>query len=153
VQELSPIFFIASPALLIAFACVACLIADKNARAALATRRRSLLWCLALPGPAFLLLFYSLVLHMHDRLGEWPQSIGNDGFPLALDVHAAIAFNFFLWFLLFTVFVWPVMMLAALLVSRWRDRLAHVVALGLSFWLCWPLILLAPSGFLYWWWD
>lgn len=146
------LFLMASPALLIALVCLSVLLTHRNGLPVGTAQRKTLQWCSVLPGPGFLLLFYSLVLHMHSSLGGWPASIGNEGFPPALNLHASLTFNAFYWFLLFTVFVWPILMLGGLLLRR-RLRLAQIVAFGLSFWACWPLILLAPSGFLYWWWD
>src|SRR5262245_50988102 len=37
----------------------------------------------ALPGILMLALFYSLVIHMHQSLGRWPTSIGENGFSPA----------------------------------------------------------------------
>jgi hypothetical protein len=36
------------------------------------------------PSFIMLVLFYSLAVHMHRSLGEWPASIGERGFPAAL---------------------------------------------------------------------
>ena len=77
-----------------------------------------------LPYLLALLLFYSLVIHMHQSLGGWP-GIGTDGFPQALLIHAKIQGFYISYLLLFTIFVVPAIILVCLLVSRWRHLVVY----------------------------
>ena len=100
-----------------------------------------------------LLLFYSLAIHMHQSLDGWPESIGTDGFPSALLMHAQIQEFYISYLLLFTIFVVPAIILVCLLVSRWRHLIVYFVLHLVSLPVCYVLMQLAPEGYLYWWWD
>jgi hypothetical protein len=105
--------------------------------------------------PAFLMLtlFFSLAIHMHHRLGGWPSSIGEGGFPARLVAHAHAAMNFFSALCLVSIFVWPVAFLLCLFVRGWRGVLFYLGVYALCCCLCFGAMLLAPSQFLNWWWD
>ncbi len=107
----------------------------------------------ALPSLFMLGLFYSLAIHMRIALGGWPKSIGNNGFPDALDFQAGLAGTLCLsmfWLSLFTV---APAILVCLIVAPWRRLAVYFGLHAVFFSLCWGLMLLAPSPFLYWWWD
>jgi len=106
-----------------------------------------------LPGLAMLGLFYSLAVHMHQSLGGWPTSIGEHGFPSPLVTHAGIATGFFTVLLLASVFAWPIALVVCALVRRWRGGIFYLGVYALSCLVCFIAMLLAPSQFLYWWWD
>lgn len=106
-----------------------------------------------LPYLLALLLFYSLAVHMHQILGGWPESIGTNGFPAALLIHEKILSAYITCLLLFTVFVVPVIILASLLITRWRYLVFYFVVHLVSLPVCYGLMQLAPKGYLYWWWD
>jgi hypothetical protein len=105
--------------------------------------------------PALLMvsLFYSLAIHMHQTLGAWPTSIGERGFPAPLVTHCYIATNYFGVMILVSIFVWPVAFLVCALIRRWRVCIYYLGAYALSCLVCFGAMLLAPSQFLYWWWD
>ena len=42
----------------------------------------------ALPCLLWILMFYSLAVHMYQSLGAWPEVIGESGFPAALIWHS-----------------------------------------------------------------
>ena len=107
----------------------------------------------ALLGLSMAALFYSLALHMYCRLGGWPSSIGDGGFPSLLVAHGHIAFDFFYLIFMTTVFVWPGAFLACLAVPRWRVAALYLGSYALASLLCYGLLLLAPPKFLNWWWD
>lgn len=107
----------------------------------------------ALPALTMLGLFYSLAIHMHRSLGRWPSSIGMDGFPASLTIHANIAAGYFSILLLVGIFVWPVVFLLCLFVRRWRRCLYYLGVYALACFVCFGAMLLGPSPFLYWWWD
>jgi hypothetical protein len=104
------------------------------------------------PALVMLVLFYSLAIHMHVVLGSWPV-INTHGFPPRLLSHAAIAESFFSGWMLFMMFIWPLVFIACLSVHRLRPYLLYVGAHALAFLVCLGGMLLAPSGFLGWWWD
>ena len=105
------------------------------------------------PGLSMLGLFYSLVLHMHWRLGRFPGSIGNNGFPASLSRHGDWTWTYCSVLSGGSLFAVPALILIALAVPRWR-RWAIVPAVhGLTLLACWGLMLLAPNAFLHWWWD
>jgi len=105
------------------------------------------------PNLLMLVLFYSLAVHMYQSLGDWPASIGGEGFSPLLIAHAGIATNYLVILLLLTVFIWPVTLLLCALVRRWRGLVSYLGIYGLSYAVSCGLMLLAPSGFLNWWWD
>lgn len=100
----------------------------------------------------FLLLFVSLALHMRTSLGAWPETIGMHGFPDALRMHANVA----LWLfgsLMIGVILFPAALGACALVPKLRNGLRGVLAWAGCTLLAWGLMSLAPTEFLYWWWD
>lgn len=138
---------------MIAIGSLVYLFGSKTTRNAVLAGRKSILTCLATPGLLFLLLFFSLAVHMHSSFGKWPKAIGNHGFSPALNAHAELGGYYCSWFSLFTPFAWPVVVAIFAIVTRLRRYLPHVLALGVSFWISFPWMFLAPSGFVYWWWD
>ncbi len=107
----------------------------------------------ALPALMMLGLFYSLAVHMHQSLGAWPSSIGERGFPAPLVTHAHIAGFYFSIVLLVSIFAWPAIFLLCLVVRRWRGCVYYLGVYAFSSLVCFGAMLLAPSQFLYWWWD
>ena len=107
----------------------------------------------ALPGLIMVMSFYALALHMHTTLGGWPASIGEAGFPPVLVKHANWTFWYFVVMTLTIGIVWPVVLAVCSLVPRLRRFLAHLSLFAGSFAVCFGLMLLGPSQFLYWWWD
>ena len=105
-----------------------------------------------LPGLTMLVLFYSLAIHMRERLGAWPESIGEHGFSSALVIHCAIAVSFYI-ALFLTVPVLPIPILACLMVDGWRRFAIYFVTYGGSLFLCLLLMQFAPEKFLVWWRD
>ena len=114
---------------------------------------RAALALTALPALMMLGLFYSLAIHMHQSLGAWPSSIGERGFPAPLVTHAHIAAFYFSIVLLVSIFAWPAIFLLCLVVRRWRGCVYYLGVYAFSSLVCFGAMLLAPSQFLYWWWD
>lgn len=141
------------PSLLIAIGSLVYLFGSKSARNAVVTTWKSSATCAVLPGLLFLLLFFSLAFHMHNSLGKWPERIGNQGFSRALNTHAEVAFCYFTWFFLFAIIAWPILVGLFAVIKNARRYLSQIIALGVSFWIFVPCIFMAPSDFLYWWWD
>lgn len=106
-----------------------------------------------LPGLVMAGLFYSLAIHMRQSLGAWPASLGTRGFPSPLITHADIAGQYFSVLLLICMFGWPVACVLSALIRRWKGALFYLGVFALSCSVCFGTMLLAPSGFLYWWWD
>ena len=98
-------------------------------------------------------LFYSLAIHMHQSLGAWPQSIGEAGFSDGLVAHVHAAISCFYSVLQATLFLWPVAFVVCLLVRPWRRGTFYLGVHVLAFALCYGLMQLAPSPFLWWWRD
>lgn len=105
------------------------------------------------PALLMLTLFYSLAIHMHQSLGGWPTSIGERGFPSALMIHSALATGYFSILVLASVLAWPVAVLACMGIRRCRFMLNYLGMYALSCLVCYVAMSLAPSPFLYWWWD
>ena len=61
--------------------------------------------------PLVVVLFYSLAIHMHRRLGAWPETLGDRGFPEGLSLHADLALGAFGALLLGCLLVLPVALL------------------------------------------
>ncbi len=106
-----------------------------------------------MPGVVMVGTFYALALHMHATLGGWPKAIGEAGFPPALVKHANWTFWYFEAMILTVLFAWPVALAVCSLISRLRHFMAHLSLFAGSSALCFGLMLLGPSQFLYWWWD
>src|SRR5687767_2084726 len=107
----------------------------------------------ALPSLVMLGMFYSLAIHMRVRLGAWPQSIGDRGFPPALSAHGNLASDYGTLLLLGSMVIVPLGILTCLLVARWRPFARYFGLFALLYVVCWGLMLLAPAPFLNWWWD
>jgi|GEM_PF-1328891 len=99
------------------------------------------------------LSFFSLAVHMRLSLGEWPQSIGNDGFSSALIIHQDIAGLFFGALLLGMFFVWTPVALVSCFSKRLRTSLKYQGIFAVASMSTFGLTFLAPSDFLNWWWD
>ena len=106
-----------------------------------------------LPGVILLVLFYSLAGHMFLSLGQWPDSIGEHGFPRLLSVHASLSKGCFTFLYLLTVYVSPGVLLFLLASKPWRKFSLCLVAHVITFWVVYGCILLAPAQFLSWWWN
>ena len=106
-----------------------------------------------LPSMFFLTTFYSLAVHMRLSLGDWPDRIGTEGFPLELVQHVEITAFVFGWTLLGFVFALPVVMLACVGIARGRRFVFYLGTSGIAFALVQGLIAIAPAPFLNWWWD
>lgn len=104
--------------------------------------------------PAFLMcaLFYSPAIHMHQRLGNWPDSIGEQGFPATLSVHAEFVRQCFG---IFVIAVGCALCLgwSCMLIPRWRAPTRYVRVFALGSLASLAVMLLAPTRFLNWWWD
>ena len=99
------------------------------------------------------ILFCSLAIHMHQRLGGWPERIGTHGFAPGLLLHDKIQALYLSYLFGFSIFVAPFLTLVCLIIDRWRFLvpyfLVHIVSLPVFL----GLMQLAPKGYLYWWWD
>ena len=102
----------------------------------------------ALPSVLMLLLCYSLAIHMHQSLGDWPSSIGQRGFPPELVTHSDLAEKYFMLLLYLSALAWPVAVLACLVVRRWRRFVPYFAIHASSYIVAWGLLLLAPARFL-----
>lgn len=105
------------------------------------------------PGLLMAASFYALALHMHAGLGGWPDSLGEDGFPPGLLLHAKLATGFFSALLLAMLLAWPVALALCLAIAKGRRFISHLSLVGASFALGLGLMLLGPAQFLVWWWD
>jgi hypothetical protein len=106
-----------------------------------------------LPGLSMLGLFYSLVVHMRWRLGRFPESIGNHGFPASLSHHGEWTWTCVSVLTGGSLVAIPTLILVSLVVRRWRRWAILPVIHGLTLLAAWGLMLLAPNAFLHWWWD
>ena len=105
------------------------------------------------PAMLMLVLFYSLAIHMHLGLGNWPSGIGELGFPAALVTHAHVTTIYYIGFILISIFAWPLAFILCFLVGRWTPRLYYLGLYALACLLCAGAMALAPSPFLNWWLD
>ena len=106
-----------------------------------------------LPGLSMLGLFYSLVVHMRWRLGRFPESIGNHGFPASLSHHGEWTWTCVSVLTGGSLIAVPALLLVTLAVPRWRRWAILLLIHGLTLLAAWGLMLLAPNAFLHWWWD
>ena len=106
----------------------------------------------ASPGLLALLTVFSLALHLHSSLGDWPGNIGTEGFTQALLTHYNIAAWLFTAAILLAIGM-PLVILVCALAPRLRAQMIYPSLCGVACWLCLFLTTLAPSGFLDWWWD
>lgn len=115
-------------------------------------RSRPWIWLVALPGVVSTAAFYSLALHMYQRLGEWPRSMGTHMLPPELVTHFEIAGGAFT-FAAILAMVLPLVLMVFALVPRLRAQIAYPALCGITVWAGLLSTFLAPSGFLSWWWD
>ena len=151
--------FYLSPIVLVQLSGVVCVIwstwwlLEKNENGIRRYRQsKSNLLFLFFPGLINLTAFYSLALHMYLSLGDWP-GIGTEGFPDALLVHDALmSYPYFISLFFPLILFGPLWIIFFLIkpIRPWLDKLA---AFGVSCVVSALLTQLAPSGFLYWFWD
>ena len=106
-----------------------------------------------LPSLVTLGLYYSLAIHMHRALQDWPTSIGERGFPPPLLLHANVATGYCQCWILATIFGVPLVSVLCALVRPWRSLLPYVGLYIFAFIISCLLAFLAPPRFLEWWWD
>jgi hypothetical protein len=86
-------------------------------------------------------------------LGGWPTTIGTQGFPPGLIVHADMTFVFVYGVFILSYFILPVAIFVCLLAANLRRFVPYpLISLVLLF-LGDGLIQLAPGPFLIWWLD
>lgn len=100
-----------------------------------------------------LLLYYSLAIHMYFALGQWPESIGERGFPVGLVIHANVQMFYFIGLMLIAICVLPWSALAFHFKPRLRVFSLYCIGASAVFFLSFALMQIAPPKFLYWWWD
>jgi hypothetical protein len=106
-----------------------------------------------LPNLLMLALFYSLAAHMWLRLWAWPAPAGRWETIALLKAHAYVARWYWAIQLLLTGTVLPIALLLCALVRRWRGAVVYLGIYVVAYVISWGIFLLAPSGFLVWWWD
>jgi hypothetical protein len=99
------------------------------------------------------ILFWSLAWHMHSHFDGWPQSIGDDGFPVALKYHADAASLVIGSVGLLAVFVVPFLALLFSLAPKLRPLLNHLLVYGMGFVLLLASLWMAPDGYADWFLD
>ena len=119
--------------------------------------KRTISWPIAVlsavPAVCMAVLYYSLAIHMYNSLGGWPDSLGNKGFPTALNYHAEIAFGLFSILFLLVVFVIPIALVVCSLIPRCQPAFICLEIFLISCLACVGLMILAPDKFQFWWWD
>ncbi len=102
---------------------------------------------------AWIVLVISLALHMRVTLGGWPTRLGMAGFPPALATHADIALGLWGILILFTLFVWPILLIGCAAIPPARRAVLPLGLFALAHAACVGGLLLMPSPFLRWWFD
>ncbi len=100
-----------------------------------------------------LALFYSLAVHMYLALGEWPQSIGEHGFPPALVSHGYLATRFFSALAVIGISLVPVASILGVAIRPARRLMPYLGVYVTACAIALGIMQLAPARFLYWWWD
>lgn len=106
-----------------------------------------------LPSGIMVALFYSLAWRVFDNLGEWPATMGTEGFSSSLIFHVECARGYFQWLYLMTVYASPGLLVFLLAVKKYRRKAMYLVVHCVSFWMGYGSLLLAPAPFLAWWWG
>ena len=106
----------------------------------------------ALPGLLALASFFSFAVHMHSRLGGWPDFCGTYKLPHDLVVHYQIS-GWLFSSLLVSLICMPLVLALFAAVPQLRPRMIYPACFSVMSWLCFFTTLLAPNGFLDWWWD
>ncbi|MGJ8697730.1 MAG: hypothetical protein ACSHYF_15535 [Verrucomicrobiaceae bacterium] len=104
----------------------------------------------SLPGLLQLGLFYSLAVHMYVSLGDWPESIGTEGFSGGLIFHAELSGLYFSGLLFGCTFVWPILLMACLGIERLRRHVPGVTIFAVACYFSFMGVLVGPEGFLSW---
>jgi hypothetical protein len=106
----------------------------------------------ALPGLLALASFFSFAVHMHSSLGGWPDFCGTYKLPRDLFVHYQIS-GWLFSSLLVSLVCMPLVLALFAAVPHLRPRMIYPACFSVMNWLCFFTMLLAPVGFLDWWWD
>lgn len=106
-----------------------------------------------LPALLMLVLFYSLAIHLHHHLGNWPSFIGDRDFPQSLVTHERVAESYFMILMLFSMVVWPLAYAVCAAIRRWRVCLYYLGVYAFSCLVCFGATWFAPSQFWNWWLD
>ena len=114
---------------------------------------RNIMFMAFVPAATFVLAVTTLAMHMRVALGGWPGTIGNAGFPTALDIHAQIAMWIFGLLVIGTVWGLPFAALIAAAIRPARDAIFPISLCGLANLAGIGVMLLLPDAFLSWWWD
>ena len=106
-----------------------------------------------MPGVIMVGSFYTLAIHMYASLGGWPTTLGESGLSQSLVMHADWTLWYFEAMILTVLFAWPIALVVCIFFSQLRRFIAPLSLFGVSFALCFILMLLGPAGFQNWWWD
>lgn len=98
-------------------------------------------------------LIGTLVYHMHQELGGWPDSIGTEGFSPDLVWHVEMAQYAFGSLLLVALFVLPSTSIVCQTIGTVRPVVRYVALYGLTAFATLAATYAAPKPFLRWWWD
>ena len=109
--------------------------------------------CASLPAVLMVISFYVLAIHMFVSLGGWPHSIGEAGFTPSLVHHSEMTFRYFIIISSFAIIGWPIALLVCSIVKPFRKFIGYLGVFGVSFVICFILMMMAPGQFLNWLWD
>ena len=121
---------------------------------AVARRRpglRGVAWSLFIPG-AFLLMYFSLAVHLRLALGRWPLTIGDNPDSWWLRTHTEATWQF-LGAMAWSLLIVPAGLIVCLIIRRWTYFAAYLICYAAAALLCLALMHAAPGSFLNWFMD
>ena len=101
---------------------------------------------------SWLVLFYSLAVHLRLALGRWPKSIGDNPHDWLFNIHyeSTLLVGSLMWLSLIAL---PLIVIVLLAFPRIRRYAIHVLIYAVAVGSTFLLMHLAPGSFVYWWFD
>src|SRR5687767_14479181 len=96
----------------------------------------------ALPAILMPVLFYSLALHMHLSLGQWPYH-GEIGFSKPLLIHSGITHFYFIILYFIGSYLWSILFLVSCAFDRFKGYRFRLGIFGGSCLVCFGIMMLA----------
>ena len=96
--------------------------------------------------------FYTAAMNMHSELGEWPSSIGTQGFSSGLTAHLTLAQNLFFYSALIAL-VMPILYVICLYITKLKTYTKHLAYVATGIWVGIATTIPAPDEFWHWSWD
>ncbi len=97
-------------------------------------------------------LYFSLAIHLRLGLGHWPTAIGQGPETLLFSIHQEVTWELMV-FIARSVFAISAFGLICAFFGNWRHYSVYALSYCIAAFAAYLLMNMAPSSFVYWWWD